>query len=140
MNMKIENFWYQDEDTKLEALDISRICDVENAIGKKFPDSFKEIYLLSNGGIAYFEGVKVDGKVSPLHDFVQIEDFLNQHPDDELPEDVYIFCGSAHSWYAFDYRKSGDPEIIYYDEYSDKIYKIADSFDEFIEKLIEVEE
>ncbi len=140
MDQRIKNFWYQDDDTIIEKVTKLQIQEIENKINKKLPDSFKEIYLISNGGIAYFEGIEINGEIYSLFDFIPVNKIISQNRDGEIPKNVYIFSGDAHSWYALDYRKSEQPEVIYYDEFSDKIYTIADSFDNFIKQLIEVKE
>lgn len=58
----------------------------------------------------------------------------------EPPEGLVLIFGDGHTWVTMDYRKTKEnPAIHYYDVEMEEDFKLADSFDEFIEGLYTVE-
>lgn len=57
-----------------------------------------------------------------------------------LPERQVLLCGEGHWWITLDYRKSDVPIVRWIDVESDEDLHIADSFDEFINGLVDEEE
>ncbi|MDG3043681.1 SMI1/KNR4 family protein [Bacillus sp. B6(2022)] len=58
----------------------------------------------------------------------------------ELPEGLVLINGDGHTWVAMDYRKTKEnPAIHYFDVEMEEDFKLADSFDEFIEGLYTAE-
>ncbi|MFP3718889.1 SMI1/KNR4 family protein, partial [Bacillus safensis] len=58
----------------------------------------------------------------------------------ELPEGLVLINGDGHTWVAMDYRKTNEnPAIHYFDVEMEEDFKLADSFDEFIQGLYTAE-
>uniref|UniRef100_UPI003F83BE8F SMI1/KNR4 family protein n=1 Tax=Bacillus safensis TaxID=561879 RepID=UPI003F83BE8F len=58
----------------------------------------------------------------------------------ELPEGLVLINGDGHTWVAMDYRKTKEnPAIHYFDVEMEEDFKLANSFDEFIEGLYTAE-
>lgn len=53
-----------------------------------------------------------------------------------LPENIVLFGGDGHSWFAFDYRETNEnPPIIYLEADEEIVFELAANFKEFIDGL-----
>ncbi|MEH6944917.1 SMI1/KNR4 family protein, partial [Bacillus sp. JJ722] len=126
---------------RLEDISLEEIEKLESNLGGILPDSYKRIILVQNGGYIKFNAVSME------EDFLPIE-FINglgpkgmlesKYLIDEwdLPQDILIFSGDGNFWYALDYRKKQkNPSVIYIESEDNTIINVANSFEEFLDKL-----
>ena len=138
----------EDEYFKLEPLTTEMIKKAEEKLKIKLPQSYITILNEQNGGSIKFNAYPTDVPTSWADDHINVDHILGIGPKDsivqseeilkewDMPEGLILFNGDGHTWVAFDYRTvSSDPSIVYVDNEDDMIIKIADTFDEFLERL-----
>lgn len=138
----------EDEYFKLEPLTKEMIEKAEEKLKIKLPQSYITILQEQNGGSIKFNSYPTDVPTSWADDHINVDHILGIGPKDsivqseaiikewDMPEGLILFNGDGHTWVAFDYRTvSSDPSIVYVDNEDDMIIKIADTFDEFLERL-----
>ena len=138
----------EDEYFKLEPLTKEMIKKAEEKLKIKLPQSYITILNEQNGGSIKFNAYPTDVPTSWADDHINVDHILGIGPKDsivqseelikewDMPEGLILFNGDGHTWVAFDYRTvSSNPSIVYVDNEDDMIIKIADTFDEFLERL-----
>ncbi|SFC86352.1 SMI1-KNR4 cell-wall [Bacillus sp. OV322] len=134
---------------RLKKLDGNDLDKAEKFFGVKFPDEYKELLSLQNGGYLKFPALPVNFTTDSVRDFVFIE-YLNGVKENHgiyestetlkdwgiTEENLIALSGDGHSWIVLDYRKSSDnPVITYIEVEEERMEVIANSFKEMIEKL-----
>jgi len=161
--MNINTFWKQPAKGFTEETRGRReeeISKVEEQIGFKYPNTYRELMKLQNGGLlrksAFFlngickvmlcNGATLEG--IPLSYYSTLKEVLAEG-EDELPtlspeyvdyDRLVIISGMyGHSWMCFDYgwnqkEAREEPEICFFEEDYTEIVRIA-NFDEFVKGL-----
>ncbi|WP_144533894.1 SMI1/KNR4 family protein [Bacillus pumilus] len=150
--MKI--FWEIDEEGyyTLKKISESEISKAEKKLGVTLPDTYKKLILEQNGGYTVHNAFATSRSNSWAEDHIQFNHMLGIAEDEgimdsaylikewELPEGLVLINGDGHTWVTMDYRKTKEnPAIHYFDVEMEEDFKLADSFDEFIEGLYTVE-
>lgn len=148
-------FWEIEEEEnyyKLEKIHGKDIAKAEKKLGVILPDKYKKLILEQNGGYTVHNAFPTNHSNSWAEDHIQFNHLLGISEDEgimdsaylikewELPEGLVLISGDGHTWVAMDYRKTKkNPPIHYFDVEMEEDFKLADSFDEFIEGLYTVE-
>jgi hypothetical protein len=141
--------WQEDSDYyKLEPLTDEMVKKAEEKLKIKLPQSYINILKDQNGGYIKFNSYPTDVPTSWADDHINVDYILGISLEDgilkseyfieewEMPQGLVLFNGDGHTWIAFDYRHvSSEPPIVYIDNEDEKIIKIANHFDEFLEGL-----
>lgn len=141
--------WQEDSDYyKLAPLTDEMVKKAEEKLKIKLPQSYINILKDQNGGYIKFNSYPTDVPTSWADDHINVDHILGISLEDgilkseyfieewEMPEGLVLFNGDGHTWIAFDYRHvSSEPPIVYIDNEEEKIIKIANHFDEFLEGL-----
>ncbi len=130
----------------------AEIAKAEKKLGITLPDTYKKLILEQNGGYTIHNAFPTTHSNSWAEDHIQFNHLLGIAEDEgimdsaylikewELPEGLVLINGDGHTWVAMDYRKTKEnPTIHYFDVEMEEDFKLADSFDEFIEGLYTVE-
>ncbi|MFS3912944.1 SMI1/KNR4 family protein [Bacillus australimaris] len=148
-------FWEIEEEEnyyKLEKIHGKDIAKAEKKLGVILPGTYKKLILEQNGGYTVHNAFPTNHSNSWAEDHIQFNHLLGIAEDEgildsayfikewELPEGLVLISGDDHTWVAMDYRKTKkNPPIHYFDVEMEEDFKLADSFDEFIEGLYTVE-
>ncbi|MEC4589047.1 SMI1/KNR4 family protein [Bacillus safensis] len=147
-------FWEIDEEGyyTLKKINESEISKAEKKLGVTLPDTYKKLILEQNGGYIFHNAFPTNHSNSWAEDHIQFNHLLGIAEDEgimdsaylikewELSEGLVLINGDGHTWVAMDYRKTKkNPPIHYFDVEMEEDFKLADSFDEFIEGLYTVE-
>ena len=147
-------FWEIDEEGyyTLKKINEAEIAKAEKKLGVTLPDTYKKLILEQNGGYTIHNAFPTTHSNSWAEDHIQFNHLLGIAEDEgimdsaylikewELPEGLVLINGDGHTWVAMDYRKTKEnPTIHYFDVEMEEDFKLADSFDEFIEELYTVE-
>ncbi|TQR25897.1 SMI1/KNR4 family protein [Bacillus safensis] len=148
-------FWEIEEEEnyyKLEKIHGKDIAKAEKKLGVTLPDTYKKLILEQNGGHTIHNAFPTTRSNSWADDHIQFNHLLGIAEDEgimdsaylikewELPEGLVLINGDGHTWVAMDYRKTKEnPAIHYFDVEMEEDFKLADSFDEFIQGLYTVE-
>lgn len=150
----MKSFWEIDEEGyyTLKKINEAEIAKAEKKLGVTLPDTYKKLILEQNGGYTIHNAFPTTHSNSWAEDHIQFNHLLGIAEDEgimdsaylikewELPEGLVLINGDGHTWVAMDYRKTKEnPAIHYYDVEMEEDFKLADSFDEFIEGLYTVE-
>ncbi|WP_249670154.1 SMI1/KNR4 family protein [Bacillus altitudinis] len=150
----MKSFWEIDEEGyyTLKKISEAEISKAEKKLGVTFPDTYKKLILEQNGGYTIHNAFPTTHSNSWAEDHIQFNHLLGIAEDEgimdsaylikewELPEGLVLINGDGHTWVAMDYRKTKEnPAIHYFDVEMEEDFKLADSFDEFIEGLYTVE-
>ncbi len=153
-NTKLKSFWEIDEEGyyTLKKISKAEISKAEKKLGVTLPDTYKKLILEQNGGYTIHNAFPTTHSNSWAEDHIQFNHLLGIAEDEgimdsaylikewELPEGLVLINGDGHTWVAMDYRKTKEnPAIHYFDVEMEEDFKLADSFDEFIEGLYTVE-
>ncbi|MEE3606276.1 SMI1/KNR4 family protein [Bacillus altitudinis] len=147
-------FWEIDEEGyyTLKKINEAEIAKAEKKLGVTLPDTYKKLILEQNGGYTIHNAFPTTHSNSWAEDHIQFNHLLGIAEDEgimdsaylikewELPEGLVLINGDGHTWVAMDYRKTKEnPAIHYFDVEMEEDFKLADSFDEFIEGLYTAE-
>ncbi|WP_144495165.1 SMI1/KNR4 family protein [Bacillus sp. WP8] len=151
----MKSFWEKEEESPftLEKVDEEKIREAEGTLGVTLPATYKKLILEWNGGFTVRNAFPTDRPNSWADDHVQFDHLRGIAKDDgimnssqlsdelELPEGLVIISGEEDTWIAMDYRETKEhPPIHYFDLEMEVDFKLADSFDEFIEQLYTAED
>lgn len=151
----MEPFWEKEEASPftLEKIDEEKIREAEGRLGVALPDTYKKLILEWNGGFTVRNAFPTEQPNSWAEDHVQFDHLRGIAKDDgimnssqlsdelELPEGLVIISGQEDTWIAMDYRKTKEhPPIHYFDLEMGVDFKLADTFDDFIEQLYTAED
>ncbi|QKL21202.1 SMI1/KNR4 family protein [Bacillus altitudinis] len=146
----MKTFWEKDEESPftLEKIDEEQIREAEGTLGVTLPDTYKKLILEWNGGFTVRSAFPTEWLNSWAEDHVQFDHLRGIAKDDgimnsaqlsdklELPEGLIFISGEEDTWIAMDYRETKEhPPIHYFDLEMEVDFKLADSFDEFVERL-----
>ncbi|MFL0451381.1 SMI1/KNR4 family protein [Bacillus altitudinis] len=146
----MKSFWEIDEEGyyTLKKINEAEIAKAEKKLGVTFPNTYKKLILEQNGGYTIHNAFPTTHSNSWAEDHIQFNHLLGIAEDEgimdsgylikewELPEGLVLINGDGHTWVAMDYRKTKEnPTIHYFDVEMEEDFKLADSFDEFIEGL-----
>lgn len=144
----MKSFWEIDEEGyyTLKKINEAEIAKAEKKLGITLPDTYKKLILEQNGGYTIHNAFPTTQSNSWAEDHIQFNHLLGIAEDEgimdsaylikewELPEGLVLINGDGHTWVAMDYRKTKEnPAIHYFDVEMEEDFKLADSFDEFIE-------
>ncbi|WAT82491.1 SMI1/KNR4 family protein [Bacillus safensis] len=150
----MKSFWEIDEESyyTLKKISEAEISKAEKKLGVTLPDTYKKFILEQNGGYTIHNAFPTTHSNSWAEDHIQFNHLLGIAEDEgimdsaylikewELPEGLVLINGDGHTWVAMDYRKTKkNPAIHYFDVEMEEDFKLADSFDEFVERLYTVE-
>ncbi|MBW4850444.1 SMI1/KNR4 family protein [Bacillus safensis] len=151
----MKSFWEKKEESPftLEKVDEEKIREAEGTLGVTLPATYKKLILDWNGGFTVRNAFPTEKPNSWADDHVQFDHLRGiakgngimtspQLSDElELPEGLVIISGEEDTWIAMDYRETKEhPPIHYFDLEMEVDFKLADSFDEFIEQLYTAED
>ncbi|CAI7726432.1 hypothetical protein WT0BACILLUS_03165 [Bacillus altitudinis] len=146
----LKSFWEIDEEGyyTLKKINEAEIAKAEKKLGITLPDTYKKLILEQNGGYTIHNAFPTTHSNSWAEDHIQFNHLLGIAAGEgimdsaylikewELPEGLVLINGDGHTWVAMDYRKTKEnPTIHYFDVEMEEDFKLADSFDEFIEGL-----
>ncbi|MCY7631147.1 SMI1/KNR4 family protein [Bacillus altitudinis] len=150
----MKSFWEIDEEGyyTLKKINEAEIAKAEKKLGITLPDTYKKLILEQNGGYTIHNAFPTTHSNSWAEDHIQFNHLLGIAEDEgimdsaylikewELPEGLVLINGDGHTWVAMDYRKTKEnPTIHYFDVEMEEDFKLADSFDKFIEGLYTAE-
>ncbi|MGI1834750.1 SMI1/KNR4 family protein [Bacillus altitudinis] len=150
----MKSLWEIDEEGyyTLKKINEAEIAKAEKKLGVTLPNTYKKLILEQNGGYTIHNAFPTTHSNSWAEDHIQFNHLLGIAEDEgimdsaylikewELPEGLVLINGDGHTWVAMDYRKTKEnPTIHYFDVEMEEDFKLADSFDEFIEGLYTVE-
>ncbi|APJ11161.1 MULTISPECIES: SMI1/KNR4 family protein [Bacillus] len=150
----MKSFWEIDDEDyyTLKKINAEEVAKAEKKLGVTLPDTYKKLILEQNGGYIVHNAFPTSHPNSWAEDHIQFNHLLGIAEDEgimdsaylikewELPEGLVLINGDGHTWVAMDYRKTKEnPAIHYFDVEMEEDFKLADSFDEFIEGLYTVE-
>ncbi|APT46854.1 SMI1/KNR4 family protein [Bacillus safensis] len=148
-------FWEKEEESPftLEKIDEEQIREAEGRLGVTLPDTYKKLILEWNGGFTVRNAFPTEQLNSWAEDHVQFDHLRGIAKEDgimnssqlsdelELPEGLIFISGEEDTWIAMDYRETKEhPPIHYFDLEMEIDFKLADTFDEFIEQLYTAED
>lgn len=150
----LKSFWEIDEEGyyTLKKINEAEIAKAEKKLGVILPDTYKKLILKQNGGYTVHNAFPTTYSNSWAEDHIQFNHLMGIAEGEgimdsaylikewELPEGLVLINGDGHTWVAMDYRKTKEnPAIHYFDVEMEEDFKLADSFDEFIEGLYTAE-
>lgn len=151
----MKSFWEKEEESPftLEKVDEEKIREAEGRLGVTLPDTYKKLILDWNGGFTVRNAFPTERPNSWAEDYVQFDHLRGiakgvgimnspQLSDElDLPEGLIFISGEEDTWIAMDYRETKErPPIHYFDLELEVDFKLADTFDDFIEKLYTAED
>lgn len=150
----MKSLWEIDEEGyyTLKKINEAEIAKAEKKLGVTLPNTYKKLILEQNGGYTIHNAFPTTHSNSWAEDHIQFNHLLGIAAGEgimdsaylikewELPEGLVLINGDGHTWVAMDYRKTKEnPAIHYFDVEMEEDFKLADSFDEFIEGLYTAE-
>lgn len=150
----MKSFWEIDDEGyyTLKKINAEEVAKSETKLGVTLPDTYKKLILEQNGGYIVHNAFPTTHSNSWAEDHIQFNHLLGIAEDEgimdsaylikewELPEGLVLINGDGHTWVAMDYRKTKEnPAIHYFDVEMEEDFKLADSFDEFIQGLYTAE-
>ncbi|WP_456265294.1 MULTISPECIES: SMI1/KNR4 family protein [unclassified Bacillus (in: firmicutes)] len=148
-------FWEKEEESPftLEKIDEKKIREAEGRLGVTLPDTYKKLILEWNGGFTVRNAFPTEKPNSWADDHVQFDHLRGIAKGDgimtsprlsdelELPQGLIFISGEGDTWIAMDYRETKEhPPIHYFDLEMGVDFKLADTFDDFIEQLYTAED
>ncbi len=148
-------FWEKEEQSPftLEKVDEEKIREAEGSFGVTLPDTYKKLILEWNGGFTVRNAFPTEKPNAWADDHVQFDHLRGiaigdgimtspQLSDElELPQGLIFISGEEDTWIAMDYRETKEhPPIHYFDLEMGVDFKLADTFDDFIEQLYTAED
>jgi hypothetical protein len=138
----------EDDIYKLPPIRESDIKRAENLFNVKLPKSYLDILRIQNGGSIIFNAHPSPKPTSWSDHSVNVDFIMGIGENNgiletpyyikewNMPEGLILISGQGHSWIAFDYRNTVEnPSIVYIDNETEEIFKIADSFESFLKNL-----
>lgn len=150
----MKSFWEIDDEGyyTLKKITAEEVAKAEKKLGITLPDTYKKLILEQNGGYIVHNAFPTTHSNSWAEDYIQFNHLLGIAEDEGimdsaylikewgLPEGLVLINGDGHTWVAMDYRKTKEnPAIHYFDVEMEEGFKLADSFDEFIQGLYTAE-
>ncbi|MFP7270259.1 SMI1/KNR4 family protein [Bacillus safensis] len=150
----MKSFWEIDDESyyTLKKITAEEVAKAEKKLGVTLPDTYKKLILEQNGGYTVHNAFPTTHSNSWAEDHIQFNHLLGIAEGEgimdsaylikewELPEGLVLINGDGHTWVAMDYQKTKEnPAIHYFDVEMEEDFKLADSFDEFIEGLYTAE-
>ncbi|WEZ72333.1 SMI1/KNR4 family protein [Bacillus altitudinis] len=150
----MKSLWEIDEEGyyTLKKINEAEIAKAEKKLGVTLPNTYKKLILEQNGGYTIHNAFPTTHSNSWAEDHIQFNHLLGIAEDEgimesaylikewELPEGLVLINGDGHTWVAMDYRKTKEnPPIHYFDVEMGEDFKLANSFDEFIQGLYTAE-
>lgn len=150
----MKSFWEIDDEGyyTLKKITAEEVAKAEKKLGVTLPDTYKKLILEQNGGYIVHNAFPTAHSNSWAEDHIQFNHLLGIAEDEgimdsaylikewELPEGLVLINGDGHTWVAMDYRKTKEnPAIHYFDVEMEEDFKLANSFDEFIQGLYTAE-
>ncbi|APT46845.1 SMI1/KNR4 family protein [Bacillus safensis] len=150
----MKSFWEIDEEGyyTLKKITADELAKAEKKLGVTLPDTYKKLILEQNGGYIVHNAFSTTHSNSWAEDYIQFNHLLGIAEGEgimdsgylikewELPEGLVLISGDGHTWVSMDYRKTKEnPAIHYFDVEMGEDFKLADSFDEFIQGLYTAE-
>ncbi|MCM2985602.1 SMI1/KNR4 family protein [Bacillus safensis] len=150
----MKSFWEIDDEGyyTLKKITAEEVAKAEKKLGVTLPDTYKKLILEQNGGYTIHNAFPTTHSNSWAEDHIQFNHLLGIAEDEgimdsaylikewELPGGLVLISGDGHTWVAMDYRKTKEnPPIHFFDVEMEEDFKLADSFDEFIEGLYTAE-
>ncbi|MGG4171671.1 SMI1/KNR4 family protein [Bacillus safensis] len=150
----MKSFWEIDDEGyyTLKKITAEEVAKAEDKLGVTLPDTYKKLILEQNGGYTVHNAFPTIHSNSWAEDHIQFNHLLGIAEDEgimdsaylikewELSEGLVLINGDGHTWVAMDYRKTKEnPAIHYFDVEMEEDFKLADSFDEFIQGLYTAE-
>ncbi|WP_111292817.1 SMI1/KNR4 family protein [Bacillus safensis] len=151
----MKQFWEIEKEENyytLEKINEKEIAEAEKKLGVTLPDTYKKLILEQNGGYIFHNAFHTTQPNSWSEDHIQFTHLRGIAEDDgimeseylieewDLPKGLILINGDGHTWVTMDYRNTKeDPSIHYFDLEMEEDFKLADSFDEFIEGLYTAE-
>ncbi|KIL10110.1 SMI1/KNR4 family protein [Bacillus safensis] len=150
----MKSFWEIDEEGyyTLRKITAEEVAKAEKKLGVTLPVTYKKLIIQQNGGYIVHNAFPTTHSNSWAEDHIQFNHLLGIAEDEgimdsaylikewELPEGLVLINGDGHTWVAMDYRKTKEnPAIHYFDVEMEEDFKLADSFDEFIQGLYTAE-
>lgn len=133
---------------KFSPLKESDIKKAENIFNVKLPKYYLYILKIQNGGSIVFNAHPSPKPTSWSDHSVNVDFIMGIGENNgiletpyyieewNMPEGLVLFSGQGHSWIAFDYRNTVEnPPIVYINNETEEIFKIADSFEIFLKNL-----
>ncbi len=151
----MKSFWEKEEESPftLEKIDEEKIREAEARLGVTLPDTYKKLILEWNGGFTVRNAFPTEKPNSWADDHVQFDHLRGIAKDDgimtspqlsdelELPQGLIFISGEGDTWIAMDYRKMKEHTPIHYFDLEMGVdFKLADTFDDFIEQLYTAED
>lgn len=151
----MKSFWEKKEESPftLEKVDEGKIREAEGSFGVTLPATYKKLILEWNGGFTVRNAFPTEKPNSWADDHVQFDHLRGIAKGDgimtspqlsdelELPQGLIFISGEEDTWIAMDYRETKEhPPIHYFDLEMGVDFKLADTFDDFIEQLYTAED
>ena len=137
-----------DDIYRLNTLNDNVIKEAEELLNAELPEAYIDIIKEQNGGYIKFNAIPYPPNLNIEGNTIDIDHIMGIGKDTGildsseliqewgLPENVVLFSGDGHSWFAFDYRNDKkNPPIIWIDTESNLILTIATSFKHFLNQL-----
>ncbi|WP_338754912.1 SMI1/KNR4 family protein [Bacillus sp. FJAT-52991] len=138
--------WTNESDDmyKLPKLKDTAVKQAEQAFGVAFSKEYIDILNIQNGGSIVYnafpsewndDSIYIDHimGIGKEHGILENDYYLKEW---DMPDGLILISGDGHSWIAFDYRNTKEnPPIVYIDNESEQIFKLAPSFHDFLNKL-----
>lgn len=101
--------------------------------GFAFPMSEKTTWSETHVPLPELFGIAIPPSIDSSHNILDTEYMTEEWG---LPEKQVLLCGDGHWWITLDYRKGDIPAVRWIDCECDEDIHIADSFEDFIDKLV----
>ena len=147
-------FWDNERTyNELAALTEEMIALAEQQLQITLPVKYIELLQQQNGGALVHTAFPTNEKNNWADDHVNMEEMYGIAENEGilqtaylieewgLPENIVLFAGDGHSWFAFDYRAAKDnPPIIYIEVDDERIIPLAENFEAFVQQLFTYED
>ena len=152
MNIQLDDFWdenYYNHPTLTPAM----IESAENTLGVTLPKLLTKLLYIQNGGYTKLFKFPLTHKTSLGENYITLTELFGIVTDKSLetaqnilsseymtkewglPDSQVLLSGDGHWWITLDYRCSKDPAVTWIDTEINEEFKIACSFEEFINGL-----
>lgn len=147
------DFWDNNCHTK-EPLTTEMVGYAEKSLNVKLPQRLIDLLLIQNGGytkgfafpmtesttwsdthvpLDELFGIAISQSIDRAQNILDTEYLIEEWG---LPEKQVLICGDGHWWITLDYRNSDIPSVRWIDCECDEDIHIADTFEDFIDKLV----
>lgn len=144
----MKNIWLDDDYYKLAPLTDHAVEHAEEKLKVKLPDAYLNLLRKQNGGSLVYNACPSPIPTSWADDHINIDHILGISKKEGilqsdylisewgLPENIVLFSGNGHSWFALDFRDTKEePPIIFVDTESEQIIELAPHFETFLAGL-----